>query len=202
MNIYVLDKDPRLAAQYHNDRHVVKMILETCQLLATVHHLIDGCSDWHDPRLVPMHPTNLRHPCVLWAASGPREYEWAAQLLAALISEHTARYGRAHSYEPVAGRLQALPHGMGRVGAALPGARRGQPVRWASPAPTGHPVQPHPLCMPEQYKVPGNPVGSYRSYYFHTKQHMAVWYHGEQTRIPEWWLQMRSSYGVKAGSVD
>jgi hypothetical protein len=29
MNIFVLDENPQIAAQMHNDKHVVKMILET-----------------------------------------------------------------------------------------------------------------------------------------------------------------------------
>ena len=42
MNIFVLDENPYLAAQYHNNKHVVKMILETAQLLSTAHHVLDG----------------------------------------------------------------------------------------------------------------------------------------------------------------
>lgn len=42
MNIFYLSKDPELAAQYHCDKHVVKMIIEYAQLLSTAHRLVDG----------------------------------------------------------------------------------------------------------------------------------------------------------------
>lgn len=37
MNIFLLDKNPEKCAAYHTDRHVVKMIVETAQLLCTAH---------------------------------------------------------------------------------------------------------------------------------------------------------------------
>ena len=36
MNIFILDRDPKVCAQYHCDKHVVKMILETAQMICTV----------------------------------------------------------------------------------------------------------------------------------------------------------------------
>lgn len=42
MNIFFLDKDPKICAQYHCDKHVVKMIVELAQLLSTVHRVYDG----------------------------------------------------------------------------------------------------------------------------------------------------------------
>jgi hypothetical protein len=42
MNIFVLDTNPAKAAKYHNNKHCVKMILETAQLLSTAHRIIDG----------------------------------------------------------------------------------------------------------------------------------------------------------------
>ena len=42
MNIFVLDKDPHIAAQMHCDKHVPKMIVESAQMLSTAHRLLDG----------------------------------------------------------------------------------------------------------------------------------------------------------------
>lgn len=42
MNIFVLDRDPYIAASYHCDKHVVKMICEYAQLLSTAHRQLDG----------------------------------------------------------------------------------------------------------------------------------------------------------------
>ena len=40
MNIFFLDTDVKKCAEYHVDKHVVKMILETCQLLYTAHWVL------------------------------------------------------------------------------------------------------------------------------------------------------------------
>lgn len=42
MNIFRLDNDPISAAIYQCDKHVVKMCLETAQLLSTTHRVLDG----------------------------------------------------------------------------------------------------------------------------------------------------------------
>lgn len=57
MNIFFLDKDPVWAAQYHVDKHVVKMIQETAQLLSTAHRVLDG--SWHKEVLQPAVYRNL-----------------------------------------------------------------------------------------------------------------------------------------------
>ena len=45
MNIFFLDENPTLSAQYHVDKHVVKMILETAQLLCSVHHVTEQVTE-------------------------------------------------------------------------------------------------------------------------------------------------------------
>jgi hypothetical protein len=42
MNIFVLDSNPKKCAQYHSNSHVVKMVLETAQLLCGVHWMTEG----------------------------------------------------------------------------------------------------------------------------------------------------------------
>ena len=42
MNIFVLDEDPTIAAQMQCDKHVVKMIVESAQMLSTAHRMLDG----------------------------------------------------------------------------------------------------------------------------------------------------------------
>ena len=42
MNIFYLHENPEICAEYHCDKHVVKMILETAQMLSTAHRIIDG----------------------------------------------------------------------------------------------------------------------------------------------------------------
>ena len=42
MNIFILDKNPHVAAQMLCDKHVPKMIIESAQMLSTVHRMLDG----------------------------------------------------------------------------------------------------------------------------------------------------------------
>ena len=42
MNRFVLDLDPKVAAEYHCNKHVVKMIIEYAQLMSTAHRMLDG----------------------------------------------------------------------------------------------------------------------------------------------------------------
>lgn len=90
MNIFYLDTDPVLAAQYQHDKHVVKMILETAQILSTVLHK----QGINDPLLYK--PTHANHPCTLWAGACDANYTWLVLHGEALCAEYTYRYGRTH----------------------------------------------------------------------------------------------------------
>lgn len=89
MNIFVLDENPVLAAQYHCDKHVVKMVLETAQILSTV------------SGLGPYKPTHHKHPCVLWAGTSQQNFNWLVELGLALGAEYTYRYDKVHKSEAV-----------------------------------------------------------------------------------------------------
>lgn len=92
MNIFVLDTDPRMAAKYHCDIHVVEMILETTQILCTVHHMAGN------PVPDGYKPTHQHHPCTRWAATCPRNYRWLRRLLFWLHAEYEHRYpGKVHA---------------------------------------------------------------------------------------------------------
>jgi hypothetical protein len=83
MNIFVLDKSPILAAQYQCDKHVVKMVLETAQILSTV---AGG----------PYKPTHIHHPCVIWIRQGKENYKWLVAHGLALCEEYGYRYSKEH----------------------------------------------------------------------------------------------------------
>lgn len=91
MNIFALDYDPRQAARWHCDAHVVKMVLETAQLLCTAHHLTGGTA--------PYRPTHAHHPCSVWARASRANYLWLGELGLELSREYTSRYGKNHSCE-------------------------------------------------------------------------------------------------------
>ena len=88
MNIFYLDNDPRKCAVYHNDKHVVKMILETAQLLCGAH--------WATGSSGPYLPMGLNHPCGKWVREDLNNYNWLCQLGLHLCWEYKRRYGKTH----------------------------------------------------------------------------------------------------------
>ena len=94
MNIFALDISPHRAAQMQCDKHVVKMTLETAQILCTALHLND-ISD------VPYGPTHDTHPCVLWAAISQNNFSWLCRHGIWLAFEYRFRYSKTHSSESV-----------------------------------------------------------------------------------------------------
>lgn len=135
MNIFYLDEDPVLAARYHCNRRVIKMILETAQILCTVR--------WNKGEEAPYKPTHHRHPCVIWAGYSRENYEWLCRLGVALADEYSSRYhGRVHKSLAVIFNCMENP-----------------PDSWYVEGFTTPP-----LAMPDKYKQE-SPVESYRSYW-------------------------------------
>lgn len=93
MNIFVTDPCPKKSAQALDDKRVIKMILETAQILSTV---IRG----RDVSYADLHslykPTHVGHPCVKWAAQSDSNYSWLLDHMKALLEEYTARFGKEH----------------------------------------------------------------------------------------------------------
>ncbi|MBN2588094.1 MAG: hypothetical protein JXA64_10080 [Candidatus Fermentibacteraceae bacterium] len=86
MNIFVLDTDTSKCARYHSDRHVVKMTLESAQMLCTVLH--------ENGIAAPYRPTHKHHPCTLWTGRSLSNWLWLRDLALALNQEYMYRYGR------------------------------------------------------------------------------------------------------------
>jgi len=89
MNIFYLSQSPTRAAQMQCDQHVVKMILESAQLLSTAHHELDGISPAYKP-------THKNHPSAVWARASRDHYRWLYNHMMALGDEYTRRYGKVH----------------------------------------------------------------------------------------------------------
>ena len=176
MNIFVLDYNPEVAAEYHCDKHVVKMILESAQLLSTAHRLLDGVEgikysksgarlkDWKlpDARQDELYAaSHVNHPCAIWCRASINNYFWLYRLFVALGIEYTKRYKKHHlTIEKLADALCLEPDNI-KIGELTPFA----------------------LAMPDECKT-NDPVESYRNYYKTHKADIAVWNHSE---IPFWW---------------
>lgn len=144
MNLFVLDVDPEMAAQYHCDKHVVKMTLETAQLLCTAVHEL-GFSFPGQYR-----PTHVNHPCAIWVRQTRGNAFWALELLQQLGVEYTHRYGRVHASTALLEPLRACLHY-----AEFPDMA----------------MTPFAQAMPEEYRDP-DPVKAYRQYYLGEKLRM------------------------------
>ena len=93
MNIFVLDTDPKTCAVYHNDKHVVKMILETAQLLCGVHWVLGSEA--------PYKLSHKNHPCAIWSRESLSNYLYLCDLGLELCKEYTYRYGKRHKSQDI-----------------------------------------------------------------------------------------------------
>lgn len=93
MNIFFLDFDTKKCAQYHCDKHVVKMILETAQLLCGVHWVIGSEA--------PYKLSHKNHPCAIWTRESLSNYLYLCDLGLELCKEYTYRYGKRHKSQDI-----------------------------------------------------------------------------------------------------
>jgi len=156
MNIFYLDHNPKVAAQAMTDKHVVKMILESAQLLSTAHRVLDGEAvielSKNGRRLtryshttlddVLYKSTHINHPSGVWVRESQTNYMWLYEHFIALCNEYTARYNKVHaSYTKLAHVLSVPPFNI-----------------------AGSPFTPIKLAMPTPYHLP-DVVEAYRMYY-------------------------------------
>jgi len=173
MNIFVLDNDPVTAANMMCDKHIVKMILESCQLLSTAHHVCDGQKltitgkkvyfsyDCNKPNLLKA--AMINHPCNVWARETRENYLWLWKHAYALCKEYTYRYGKVHKLEALLlNELHDAPKFI----------------------PKGK-LTPFAQAMPDIYRDV-NPVVAYRKYYINEKAKIAKW---KNSQIPSWFVK-------------
>lgn len=194
MNIFVLDADPRVAAQSHLDKHVVKMIIEYAQLLSTAKRLLDGQVSTHhlgvsaigkryhllrgetvanvDGKLTILNPvcyntTHANHPCAIWARESDSNYNWLFRLFEACSHEYTHRYKKIHkTWSTIGEFLRTAPRNI-----------------------AAGDLTPFPLAMGEEFRD-DDPIKAYRNYYLGPKAAFARW---TNRATPDWF---------KAGTKD
>lgn len=157
MNIFYVDESPMRSAMALGDRHVVKMILESAQLLSTAHRVLDG--DGADPMLYKA--THKNHPSAVWVRQSSANYQWLYRHFIELLQEYEWRYGKIHACAKLIPKLIVMPMNLPKV----------------------FTYTPMPQCMPDEYKVPGDSVTAYRNYYKHGKAHLHKWTNREK---PQW----------------
>ena len=149
MNIFALSISPRQSAQYHGDKHVVKMILESCQMLYSAHWFYDpsGTSLLSAPCRKNggrgYKQAHMNHPCTKWVRATRGNYMWTVRLTLALIDEYEYRWpGRVHACKEHALWLKSPP-----------------------PPLTDTRILAFAVAMDDEYRVPDDPVASYINYY-------------------------------------
>jgi hypothetical protein len=92
MNIFYLHRNPKIAAEWHCDKHVVKMIIESAQMLYCAHWIVS-------PQSLPetaYKKAHMNHPCTIWVRESYENYMWLCALGWWLCREYTHRYGKIH----------------------------------------------------------------------------------------------------------
>jgi len=183
MNSFYLDHNVRKCAEMHNNKHCVKMILEYAQILSTAHRVLDGTKTVQlsasgrkatryildgDVNHILYTATHVSHPSNIWVRQSRENYIWLSNMLIALCEEYTYRYGKTHKVEREGlcfVLLKNVPKNIGDKG-------------WSEPTP----------AMPDDCKVPGNSIASYRQYYIKNKTHLADW---KNRKVPDWYANLQ-----------
>lgn len=184
MNIFYVAECPVAAAQALVDRHVVKMVLESAQMLSTAHRVLDGkelvilpdlnvYSDkprrkfrhWelYDQRESILYKaTHVNHPCNKWIRENVENYNWLVEHFFALMDEYTFRYDKKHKcFGELSYQLSSPPKNLEYADFTLP-----------------------PSCMDEQYIISDKVLDNYRNYYIIGKSSLHSW----KRRDPPTWI--------------
>lgn len=167
MNIFVLDRDPEVAASYMCDSHVVKMIVESCQLLSTHDRFAEKLPVTDDRYKI----THQNHPCSRCLASHWNRY-WLAMHLDALLEEYTKRFGKIHKCEALYHRYWSHMYQV------YPVEREATILNTSLPK-----------CVPAKFRIKGDAiedvVASYRQYYIYKAETMPRFAY-TKTKMPKW----------------
>lgn len=180
MNLFILDEDPVESAILQCDKHVVKMIVESAQMLSTAHRMLDGNETRRPSKsgktmvkywILPDNredtfykAVHMYHPCTIWTMQSDKNYNWHYTHFVALCDEYKYRYGKIHGTDALLRNdLETLPKNI-PIGSLTP-----QPLAMKS----------NPECMDTN-----DIVGSYRAFY-QTKQSRfkMAW---TKRKTPEW----------------
>ena len=139
MNIFALNLDPQKAAELLIDKHVVKMTLETAQLLSAVCNLSAGV------QVAPYKTTHKNHPCTLWVLASKQNFNWLVGHGLAIACEYTKRYKKIHKSQAVIEWCRDNAPDLPDIG-----------------------LTPFALAMPEEYRC-NDACTAYRAYYIAEK---------------------------------
>jgi hypothetical protein len=160
VNIFVLNYHPQIAAMDLCDKHLSKMLLESCQLLSTTILLLDPESH---KDLELYRQTHVNHPAAIWTRQSQNNFLWLVAHADQISKEYFLTYGKHHKSEAVLYKC----------------------AQWANKNKFSQvDMTPHAQCMPDEYKNPDDAVSAYRNYYLEQKKRFAKW---KNRAKPTWW---------------
>jgi|TARA_B100001094_G_scaffold256058_1_gene255169 hypothetical protein len=162
MNIFVLSGDPTEAAIAQLDKHVVKMPLETAQML---------CAAYPDG-IAPYKKTHYNHPSTVWARTCIENFNWLVEHGIALCQEYTHRYERRHKCQDVIEWCRDNPPNLFTLGG-----------KTAFAVAISSDQQCRSIPNFDSLSV----VDMYRAYYLYDKAYMASW---KNRNPPSWWANV------------
>lgn len=165
MNIFLLSRSLVENARSHCDKHIVKMPVESVQMLCTALHLTTDLRHVKVKMYKPVHPG---HPCSVWVRASLDNWLYLKRLSLELCGEYTRRYGKTHSCEEL---VRALPNPSIESVGLTPFARAVKDY--------------------DDLRALPDPVACYRHYYVRDKRLIARWDHSE---VPEWYLTLLTKY--------
>lgn len=118
MNTFYTDKCPIQSANNLAYRHVVKMIVEGCQLLSTAHHILGTSLD----KASIYRKTHHNHPSAIWIRQSKEHYDWLWMHTKRMCEIYTTRTGRVHASEAKLDTLLCYPTGLARKPFTVPPA--------------------------------------------------------------------------------
>ena len=145
MNIFFLDYDPHKAAAYYVDRHVVKIITEINQCLASA----------YPNGVAPYKWAYHNHPMTVWCRTSKANFNWARQHCRSLCMEYTYRYGKTHKGQGIVRWYACNPPNLPDIGITPPPRCFGE--------------------FKDLIPVTGDVVEDYRNYYRLGKSHLFKW---------------------------
>lgn len=192
MNIFALHPNPKKAARWHADKHVVKMLLESVQMLYAAHWVISypyiltkkgpfavstlqkglptppsmrtAPFQLNNPKQHGYRPVHVHHPCTVWVRSSRANYLWLCELALALAKEHAHRW-------PTNPPSSCAVHA--------------QWLQTNVPDLPDIPLTPFAQAMPDLYKR-GDPIKSYRAFYKGSKQERGITNRYTKRHKPHW----------------
>lgn len=125
MNIFVLDQDPSKAAAAQCDKHVIKMVLETAQLLCAA----------YEPGKAPYRRTHYNHPCAVWTRASHDNFQWLVEHGNALADEYFFRYGKKHKSHEIITWCDVNKDGLSFTESGLTPFAQAMPEEYKNPDP-------------------------------------------------------------------